>query len=163
MRACENGNDCEVRQTFPLRLAGPGFLEVWSHTDPSPPSPSWAAYCLPSVIQVALLMNGPGVPSLLLIFRLQTKNAFIARAQPQPHIIHLESRYRNSSEQLCSKCWTHSLGQQVSVWLSSLALGIAFHANSVHTRHFDTSSDVSIYFCLQKMMGRWGWEWGQKG
>lgn len=98
-------------------------------------------------------MNGPGVPSLLLIFRLQTKNAFIAGAQPQPHIIHLESRYRNSSEQLCSKCWTHSFGQQVSVWLSSLALGIAFHANSVHTRHFDTSVDVSIYICLQKMMG----------
>lgn len=48
---------------------------------------------------------------------------------------------------------TSTHGQQGSVWLSSVALGVTFHTNIVHTRHSDTSGDVSIYFCLQKMMG----------
>lgn len=52
------------------------------------------------------------------------------------------------------KYWTHPLtDREVSFGRLAGLQGITFHADGIHTRHFDTKRDVGIYFSLEKMMG----------
>lgn len=82
------------------------------------------------------------------------KNVFIRWASPWPYITHLESRYKNSFKPFCLKYWTHPLtDREVLFGCLARPRGITFHADGVHTRHFDTSGDVGIYFRPEKMMG----------